>query len=309
MHYDAVYQNNRAAKKHIIVRSPTDISKQPGEYHIIRCDTHNISFDKNPVHNAAKHLRAQHDIAEADHDTVIEHFGIKVIGCDDEKLEHNNKAAQQASKKGQNGADDCIIVREDLPLAESPQTTKFKKLSLPAQRIKRRKATRSQLRKGKQEDYDYELELVPGKVYAIYWNETKSWFPGLLLPLHDLASIGIHESFLKMGFVRPTPLCYEYDSSSQKFTWTDGYQDEGPRCLDRHYPFILFEEEEKKFPEGCQKAWIPLYDIMPWNEDEARRINHSERALEYLRDKAAENQREIPDSIDEGKFFRTGALE
>ncbi|KAJ4006456.1 hypothetical protein NW766_010545 [Fusarium irregulare] len=309
VHYDAVYQNNRAAKKHIIVRSPTDISKQPGEYHIIRCDTHNISFDRDPVHNAAKHLRAQHDIAEADHDTVIEHFGIKVIGCDDEKLEQNNTATQEALKKGQNGADDCIIVREDLPPLDSPQTTKFKKLSLPAQRIKRRKATRSQLRKGKQEDYDYELELVPGKVYAIYWNETKSWFPALLLPLHDLASIGIHESFLKMGFVRPTPLCYEYDSSSQKFTWTDGYQDEGPRCLDRHYPFILFEEEEKKFPEECQKAWIPLYDIMPWNEDEARRINHSERALEYLREKAAEDQREIPDSIDEGKSFRTGALE
>ncbi|RBR25777.1 uncharacterized protein FIESC28_01459 [Fusarium coffeatum] len=309
VHYDAVYQNNRAAKKHIIVRSPTDISKQPGQYHIIRCGTHNISFDKNPVHNAAKHLRAQHDIADADHDTVIEHFGIKVIGCDDEKLEQNNKAAQEAFKKGQNGAGDCIIVREDLPPLESPQTTKFKKLSLPAQRIKRRKATRSQLRKGKQEDYDYELELVPGKVYAIYWNETKSWFPALLLPLHDLASIGIHESFLRMGFVRPTPLCYEYDSSSQSFTWADGYEDDGPRCLDRHYPFVLFEEGEKKFPEECQKAWIPLYDIMPWNEDEARRIDHSERALEYLREKAAENQREIPDSIDEGKSFRTGALE
>ncbi|KAJ4111348.1 hypothetical protein NW768_011925 [Fusarium equiseti] len=308
VHYDAVYQNNRAAKKHIIVRSPTANSKQSGEYHIIRCDIHNISFDKNPVHNAAKHLRAQHEVADADHDTVIEHFGVEVIGCDDEKLDQNNKAAQEAFKKGQNGADDCIIVREDLPPVESPQTTKFKKLSLPAQRIKRRKATRSQLRKGKQEDYDYQLELVPGKVYAIYWNETKSWFPALLLPLHDLASIGIHESFLNMGLVRPTPLCYEYDSSSQKFTWANGYEDGGPQCLERHYPFIFFEEEEKKFPEECQKAWIPLYDIMPWNEDEARRIDHSERALEYLRENAAESQREIPDSIDEGKSLRTGAL-
>ncbi|CAG7559870.1 unnamed protein product [Fusarium equiseti] len=275
------------------------VFEQPGEYHIIRCDTHNISFDNNPVDNAAKHLRAQHDVADADHDTVIEHFGVEVIECDDEKLEQNNKAAQEAFKKGQNGADDCIIVREDLPPVESPQTTRFKKLSLPAQRIKRRKATRSQLGKGKQEDYDYELELVPGKVYAIYWNETKSWFPALLLPLHDLASIGIHESFLKMGLVRPTPLCYEYDSSSQTFTWANGYEDGEPQCLERHYPFIFFEEEEKKFPEECHKAWIPLYDIMPWNEDEARRIDHSERALEYLREKAAENQQEIPDSIDE----------
>ncbi|KAH7233322.1 hypothetical protein BKA59DRAFT_316845 [Fusarium tricinctum] len=40
MHYDAVYQNSRAVKKHIIVRRPEDISR-PGRYYIIRCDRHN----------------------------------------------------------------------------------------------------------------------------------------------------------------------------------------------------------------------------------------------------------------------------
>lgn len=310
IHFDAVYQNQRAVKKHIIVRRPTDFS-QPGKFYIIRCDQHDISFDRNPLQDASTHLRVQHRILNTDHDTVIEHLGIEVIECDDEKLKQNNAVARKALEDGTNNLGrDCIRVRED---SDSPESSKSRRYRA-AQRIRNQKASRSNRRGSQYDNDEIPLNLVPGNVYIIYWIETQEWFASVLLPLQDLESVGIDESFEEMELFKTLPSCYQYDSSSRSLSWAQGYEDGGPKCSERHYPFIFFEGFQ--FPNHCHKAWIELDDIRPWDENKAERIEHSYQAVEYLRERNARNEREtqtlgnkleIPDSMDGGKLFQNGS--
>ncbi|KAI6749501.1 hypothetical protein HG530_014915 [Fusarium avenaceum] len=306
MHYDAVYQNSRAVKKHIIVRRPEDISR-PGRYYIIRCDRHNVSFEDNPLQAASTHLQMKHKSVDAfTYDSVIDHLGCEVIGCDDEKLEENNSLARKAFKRGDEGPiGDNIRVRERSHSPEPQQRKKHSVQSLKVYGSKGRRTRRSKRQTDQQNDSSHKVDLIPGKVYISYWTESKQWFAGVLLPLQDLESIGIHDSMEKIGLLKSLPDCYQYDSSAMSFSWTKGYEDGGPMSSEQHFAFAFFEGV--KFPEESHLAWIPIHDIKEWDEKQAQMIEHSEQALDYL--KAQEENKpqelgsndEIRDSA-EGKF-------
>lgn len=306
MHYDAVYQNSRAVKKHIIVRRPEDISR-PGRYYIIRCDRHNVSFEDNPLQAASAHLQMKHKSVNAfTHDSVVDHLGCEVIGCDDEKLEENNSLARKAFERGDEGpTGDNIRVRERSHSPEPQQRKKHNVQSLKVYGSKGRRTRRSKRHTDQQDDSSHKVDLIPGKVYIIYWTESKQWFAGVLLPLQDLESIGINDSMEKIGLLKSLPDCYQYDSSAKSFSWTKGYEDGGPMSSEQHFAFAFFEGV--KFPEESHLAWIPIHDIKEWDEEQAQMIEHSEQALDYL--KAQEENKpqelgsndEIRDSAD-GKF-------
>ncbi|KAF5660236.1 hypothetical protein FHETE_9065 [Fusarium heterosporum] len=290
IHYDAVYQNGRAVKKHIIVRAPPDISR-PGRYYIIRCDQHDTIFEDNPVQAAMAHIWAKHKSVEASYDSVIDFLGCEVIGCDDEKLEENNSAARTAFERGdEQPARDNIRVRS-LPSPEPQQVKKSDVQSSRDRRIKNRKTTRSKRHSGQRSGSSEELDLIPGKVYIIYWTESKQWFAGVLLPLQDLESIGIYDSIEKTGLLNNLPDCYQYDTSSMSFSWARGYEDGGPRSLERYFAFVFFEGV--KFPQESHVAWIPLDDIQEWDEQKAQMIEHSHQALDYLKKCEANKPREL----------------
>jgi hypothetical protein len=306
MHYDAVYQNSRAVKKHIIVRRPEDISR-PGRYYIIRCDRHNVSFEDNPLQAASTHLRMKHkSIKTFTHDSVVDHLGCEVVGCDDEKLEENNSLARKAFERGDEGpTGDNIRVRNRSCSPDPQQRKKPNVQSLKVYGSKGRRTRRSKRHTDQQDDSSHKLDLIPGKVYIIYWAASKQWFAGVLLPLQDLESIGIHDSIEKMGLLKSLPDCHQYDTSDMSFSWTKGYEDGGPMSSGQHFAFVFFEGA--KFPEESHVAWIPIHDIKEWGEEQAQMIEHSEQALDYLRDQEENKPRElgnndvIRDSAD-GKF-------
>ncbi|KAM0247182.1 hypothetical protein ACHAP5_004262 [Fusarium lateritium] len=292
MHYDAVYQNSRAVKKHIIVRRPEDISR-PGRYYIIRCDRHDVSFEDNPLQAASTHLRMKHkSIKTFTHDSVVDNLGCEVLGCDDEKLEENNSAARKAFEKGDQGpTGDNIRVRNR---SYSPEPQQRKKPNVQSSKVYGSKGRRTRWPRrhtDQQDDSSHKFDLMPGKVYIIYWTESKQWFAGVLLPLQDLASIGIHDSIEKIGLVKSLPDCYQYDTSDMSFSWTKGYEDGGPMSSEQHFAFVFFEGV--KFPEESHVAWIPFHDIKEWDEKEAQMIEHSEQAFEYLRTQEGNEPREL----------------
>ncbi|RGP80097.1 hypothetical protein FLONG3_1868 [Fusarium longipes] len=281
----------RAVKKHIIVRRPTDIS-QPGKFYIIRCDQHDTSFDDNPLQSALKHLRAKHGLTDAHHDTVIEHLGVEVIGCGDQDLEQNNAIAIKAFNDGTNAlGKDSIRARDD-SISSQPLTSDDDETKRPtARRMHSRKPKRSYRPRHQPSHQDTPLELIPGNVYVIWWFETKQWFAGLLIPPQNLESVGIYDSFEDMEIFKTIPSCYQYDSSSKSLSWANGYEEGGPRSSERYYPFIFFEGFQ--FPDSCHKAWVKLDEIQNWEEEKASIIEHSDQVIEFLRGQKEKEEQEI----------------
>lgn len=300
IHYDAVYQHQRAAKKHIIVR-------RHAKFYILRCDQHDISFDDNPYLNSKKHLREDHGITATGHDTAIKHFGVEVIECDDAKLEQNNVVAEKAIQDGTNAlAKDTIKVTDSANPPKSPQA----KRNCPERPILKLKSnnsrnmTRSNRRKI-QNDEHVPLDLVPGNVYIIWWFETQQWFAGLLIPPQNLEAVGIHKPLEQLPIFKTIPACYQYDTSSKSLSWAKDFEDGGPKSSERYYPFIFFEGFQ--FPEKCHQAWIQLDNIQPWDDEKSAYIEHRAQAVRFLKEqrerkkgksKAPITEAETPESID-----------
>ncbi|KAM0360017.1 hypothetical protein ACHAP4_003639 [Fusarium culmorum] len=300
IHYDAVYQHQRAVKKHIIVR-------RHAKFYILRCDQHDISFDDNPFLNSKKHLREDHGITATGHDTVIKHFGVEVIECDDAKLEQNNAVAEKALQDGTNAlAKDAINVTDSANMPKSPQA----KRNCPERPILKLKSnnSRNTMRSNRrkiQNDEDVPLNLVPGNVYIIWWFETQQWFAGLLMPHQNLEAVGIHKPFEQLPIFKTIPACYQYDTSSKSLSWAKDFEDGGPKASERYYPFIFFEGFQ--FPEKCHQAWIQLDNIQPWDDEKSAYIEHRAQAVRFLKEqrerkkrksKAPITEAETPESID-----------
>ncbi|KAK2923058.1 hypothetical protein FoTM2_017300, partial [Fusarium oxysporum f. sp. vasinfectum] len=293
IHFNAVYQNRRAAKKHTIIRIPED-PVRPVKFYILRCEDHDIHFDDSPLQAGLAHLSEKHQHQNPSFETIVEHFGYEVIGCDDEKLIQNNKAAKEAFERGERGARDSIRVRTDSPSPERPRKNTSHAMKNSRSRRSRRKTQNSI------DPHD----LVPGDVYIIYWSASKQWYAGLYIPLQDPESIGIDESLEAMGLLSDIPPCYEYDSSSKSFSWAEGYEDGGPDASEQQFPFMFFEGLD--FPDLSHVVWIPIGEIQRWNEDKALMIEHSDQVFEYLKQRQAAEQPNrfgpdevIPDSADD----------
>ncbi|KAF5694356.1 hypothetical protein FDENT_1222 [Fusarium denticulatum] len=293
IHFNAVYQNKRAAKKHTIIRVPEhEDPVRPPRFYILRCENHDIDFNDNPLQSGLAHLSQAHQHENPSFETVVQHFGYELIGCDDEKLIQNNKVANEAFQKGQRGARDFIRVTD----SPTPKTSRKSKNSSNA--VKKGRSSR------KSRNTINPRDLVPGDVYIVYWSQSKQWYCGLLIPLQDPESVGIEESLEALGLLNNIPPCYEYDSSSKSFSWAEGYEDGGEDASEQHFPFMFFEGLD--FPDLCHVAWIPLDEIQPLDEEKALMIEHSHQAFEYLKQREAAQRPkrlgpndEIPDSADD----------
>ncbi|KAF4436374.1 hypothetical protein F53441_13282 [Fusarium austroafricanum] len=309
IHYDAVYQNRRAVKKHNIIRLPAD-ERRPGKYYILRCEQHNLSFDQQPLEEASEHLATEHKNWSSS-DSALEHFAYEVIDCDGEKREENNEAWREALRKGSDGrAKDYITARDSPPPRgrKPSHATKRQSQNSKDQEASSNRSTHSMRLSGGSSS---QLNLVSGEIYIVWWRASKQWFAGILLPLHDLEYVGLFQSAEEMGLLEQLPPCYHYDSSSKSFSWAPGYEDDGPMWSEQEFAFIFFEGVQ--FPEDSHVAWVPLRDIRVWNEKKAKTIQHSQQALDYIKDREKNRHRhfgsgdEIPDSADDESFSDLGS--
>ncbi|KAM0560030.1 hypothetical protein ACHAPJ_003989 [Fusarium lateritium] len=297
VHFDAVFQDGKAPKKQIIVRRPADTTR-PGRFYIIRCEKHNLCFEENPLQSASTHLQRKHKDSRAGFDTVIEFMGYEVIGCDEEQVEKNNAFARESFEKGEEfPAGDSIRVRDGSSDSETsgPESRKAHRQDVQSSRdqnTRNKRSTRGSKRHSDQHpDSRVATDPVPGNIYIVYWPESKQWYAGMLLPLQDLESIGIHCTVEKLGLLQSVPDCYQYDSSSMSFSWAKGYEKGGPKSGDIEFAFMFFEGV--KFPEESHVAWVPKDDIQEWDENMALLIEHSQQAIEYLKDREKKKPRTL----------------
>ncbi|KAJ4171547.1 hypothetical protein NW754_013315 [Fusarium falciforme] len=87
--FDEVFQNESV--KRIITQFP----KGHGYWYILRCEEHDVDFKTHPLRAASAHLRSrQHGrLQDTTGPAVIEHFGTKVLNCNEELAQKNNAAA------------------------------------------------------------------------------------------------------------------------------------------------------------------------------------------------------------------------
>jgi len=76
---------------HAIVEHPDS-----GEWYILRCARHGLTFGRYPVKLAELHLRRSIHLTVPKGQSVFEAFGVRVLDCDEEKAQQNNDMAARA---------------------------------------------------------------------------------------------------------------------------------------------------------------------------------------------------------------------
>lgn len=87
--FDEVFENESV--KRVITQFP----KGRGSWYILRCEEHDVDFKSHPLRAASAHLRSrQHGrLQDTTGPAVIEHFGTKVLDCNEQLARKNNAAA------------------------------------------------------------------------------------------------------------------------------------------------------------------------------------------------------------------------
>ncbi|KAJ3455639.1 hypothetical protein MRS44_017121 [Fusarium solani] len=123
--FEAVIQNE--TDKHIIIQYP----RGHGSWFILRCQEHDLDFRNHPLRAASAHLRSrQHGrLQDTTGPAVIEHFGIKVLNCNEELAQMNNAATlkfKPAIKRSESRHVDVsvpaeLVPRESVPDESAPE--------------------------------------------------------------------------------------------------------------------------------------------------------------------------------------------
>ncbi|KAG7413172.1 hypothetical protein Forpi1262_v017193 [Fusarium oxysporum f. sp. raphani] len=211
----------------------------------------------------------------------------------DSVLENNNQIVREAFKKDDDGrANHCIRARGLSPSLEPECDTQDQS-------------------NGQNGDSLPQINLIPGKIYIIYWAESDQFFAGILLPLDDLDDLEyvIRESVERVGLLSSIPSCYQYDSASKSFSWALDYKHNGSKRSERYFAFVFFDGVE--FPSESSLAWVHIDNIQEWDDKKAQTIEHSQQAINYVKEGAKIQIRhygsddEIPDSeADDDPFSR-----
>lgn len=89
--FEQVYCNRKPEYIHAIVEH-----LDSGEWYILRCATHGLTFGRYPVKLAELHLRRSIHLTVPKGQSVFEAFGVRVLDCDEEKAQQNNDMAARA---------------------------------------------------------------------------------------------------------------------------------------------------------------------------------------------------------------------
>ncbi|KAF5018306.1 hypothetical protein F66182_9731 [Fusarium sp. NRRL 66182] len=307
MTYDAVYQQGRAPFKKLIIKKSIE-ENEPERFWVVRCEQHDFSPKENPLQGGATHLSRGHKLAHASFESVLKTLGYEVTGCDDKKAKKNNiaarvawKKAKEARKNGQHQAPAADIIRvandevtpssrPGVPEATGSELGTNKETSRKRGReedVRNKRPTRASVRHNGPHGNPVALtDPKPGNVYLVWWPDSKQWYAALCLSLIDeeLEEMGVYETIENMGLLNDLPSYYQYDSLSKAFSYSQGYEN-GPKDSEKELPFMFFDG--RRFPGKCQVAWVDADTITPWDESQARLIEHSQQAIEYIREREA----------------------
>ena len=265
--FNEVYQDGDAEYKHVIVQYPQGDSG--GNWYILKCDTHGVHFNCNPLHGAAKHLHSnQHNHMSKEHALAIRELGHLVWDCNKELAEKNNAAVKEAFAKGYkpfNRNQLSKTERRSMGFAD-PETPSARKTQPGAagQRKKDKVGAESAQHAGSKE-FAGVAYPVDGELYLAYWSKTKTRYAVILLPWGDLKpSTGMQGTLLGTGLLEKPPKCYTIDRVTREITgWAEGYEDGGRLVTKRDFPVMYFDN-----PQRGSVGWVHAKDLSLFNFDD-----------------------------------------
>ncbi|KAJ3550307.1 hypothetical protein NM208_g30 [Fusarium decemcellulare] len=291
--FEEVFQNGNAPVKTTIIQFP----KGHGPWFILRCDQHGLNFRSHPLKGASAHLRSgKHGrLRYSSGIAVIQHFGVEVLGCNEELAETNNAAVTKAD---QSTLEPLAIRVNDNAKTRHLTPRKEKRRKLPSSNRSRESSAGGADDKtpSKLQNSDAILNPAPGWIYLAYWETVRAWYPALILPQShdDFDDIGVPDTPEDLGLMERVPKCYIYDASTKGLKWKAGYEDGGPLVAKRKFPVLFFNGG--KFPDRNTAAWVSARNLQAFNVFHATSglVPHLKSAQNYVRRRLAAKERVSP---------------
>jgi hypothetical protein len=248
--FDHVYN---ATVRDVIVEYP----KHSDNYYIVYCAQHGTHFHgDNPLAGGSRHLSSKKHNQSGTHDDVIRMLGYYVKGCTHDLALMHNKAVREntieemarLAQKKYFGRGRKRRREDDLDSSEENSALRDGSTAPPHRSNRRSEGI---------------LDPVVGEVYLVYWEGDRRWYAGVVLSAneHDQPPISPTTTSYCPPSLSNTelldaekPACYTYDDKSRICGWAPGFEDGGPRALEREFPVMFFDHD--KFPDSCQTAWI-----------------------------------------------------
>lgn len=261
-----VYQDGKAQYKHKIF----EYKAGSGNWYIVRCDEHGVHFGfNNPVHGAAKHVHSpQHNNLEKRHDLAIEICGHRVLDCNAELVELNNREFERAVKEDKyTPFNSNLLTKEGRRRLTGgpPQEIRIDSSGNPKKKPK-----------------PSPLKPVPDimvpqecKFYQGFWRATKKWYMLIILPIRtdgNLSEVGLREKLQETDLMSNIPKCYRVDRISLQIKgWQPAYEDGGPKVAKREYPVMFFDSYRKHSVGWLSAQKLRAVDLDNPSEDIDRR--------------------------------------
>ncbi|KAK8092668.1 uncharacterized protein PG998_014773 [Apiospora kogelbergensis] len=301
--FDEVFQNGLALHKHMIIQYPPESDR----WYLLRCDDHGLHFNQNPLHGAARHMRAAehrgpkrhldiNTLKDADSwSLAIQTMGLRVSNCDATKAQQNNTAFTQALDAGYKP------IKPDSNKKPAPSQIISQPQPAPREQEVLGDASRLSTEPEWSEENGGELITHPleGKPYLGYWrsgSRGQGWHALVVLPLGRFDAIGLHGSLLETELAKSIPACYDRQSATD-LPWAEGYRDGERLVAKRRFPVMWFLDDQTfplrkdmMMPTPAWYNWLAASDLRPFIpicETEGSKLARGHYgALEYV------NQRE-----------------
>ncbi|KAH7013158.1 hypothetical protein EDB80DRAFT_709432 [Ilyonectria destructans] len=292
MDFNDVFQNGKAATKHIIVN-------YNGEWYILMCEEHGMIFTTNrPTRGAGVHLDSEaHGRLGRSEQQAIDQLGIRVRNCNALCAERNNEVAREAFKNGhRNPTKARVFHRESSDDSDAFRPTRSSRNEESSNANSTSRRTRG--------EFVGVVDPVPGEIYLGYYNQ---WYAVLVLPsvaVEGAVYTGLPGTIQDkdMDFMDDVPQCFVLDPQTGALKWQKGYEDGGKSVTERQFPTVFFDVAD--FSNKNSIAWLPAKDLraMDVHGPELKLVPNSKSVIKYLETRSNnqtdEPRAEIPEPMD-----------
>ncbi|KAI2636826.1 hypothetical protein GGS21DRAFT_513456 [Xylaria nigripes] len=243
-----VYQNGEAAHKDTIIEFP----QGSDQWYILKCEEHQQRFTQRVLQGATKHLngRDHGNIDRRQRTLAIKMLGYRVLGCNRQLAEVNNKVVQRAFANGY----------VPMGVKRPSQSVMAAKLNSHSKRGTDTDGTTftNKIRRARgrpPRNFQKQSRTITNPktyhVYYCYWHPEKCMYPVLILGWNDQKQGGLKHNLAGTGLLdkkkSSPPNCYIYEATEDGIygsiiAWAPGFEDGGSKVHWRKFPVMFFDK-------------------------------------------------------------------
>ncbi|KAK7211694.1 hypothetical protein V2G26_018872 [Clonostachys chloroleuca] len=242
--FQEVYQGGNGITRYTIIDFAHTLSANPtvsGQWWILRCvkcGWHGVNQRTRTLYDGSRHAAncfPQFQIT--DHASVVDALGVLVLNCDRGLFSKNNDDVKKALIDGS----------YEPAYRNRNKRTKLVKVPVP-----QRKSNEPPI-------------ITDPKVGMLYLAHQRGGlvFGAIVLPLGDFRTrVGIRGSIYDPESFKALPDCYRFHTGQRKFSWAEGYEDDGGNVTMRQFPVYYFDGPSV---DMGHVRWISADDLEPFD--------------------------------------------